>query len=117
MSNVIVKRINPVITEDGESYFECYVNNNRVIDITFSAFYDTILPTDGALELHSLMFETWEDLTTDLLDGGYAFEARLTDILQRWSDKQIAHHSRPIDGEDEEVDEELADEDEDDLIY
>lgn len=110
-------RASALQAEDGESYFECYINNSRIIDITFSAFYNTIIPNDGALELHSLMFESWEDLTTELLETGYNFEASLTEILQRWSSKQIEHHSRPIDGEDEEVDEELADEDEDDLIW
>jgi len=96
MNNSVVKSFQPILLIDGESYFECILSGNKIMEIALWSFYEFVLENDNGLGVFSSMHEEWESLTEELIEFGYPFEEKLNQYIQLFSNEQITEFTRGI---------------------
>ena len=93
MNNTKLLSYNAIIKFNEESYFKCLLNNKKNFEISFWSFYEFVGNTDEELKRFSLTFDSWEDLTDELVSLGYDFDNKLNEYLQQFTDDEIVDFS------------------------
>lgn len=57
----------------GVDYIKCNLSNNKFFDIQIDDFYFFLMEKDDNLNSYSKKFQTWDELTNDLITLGYPF--------------------------------------------
>lgn len=72
-----------------ESYFTCYLSNNRSIDISYYALINFAMQTDSRLGEFSERYSEWETLIHDLLDFEYDFITIFNNYIAQFTDEDL----------------------------
>lgn len=97
MNTKTIKSFIAITTENEESYFDCVLNDGRKIHIAYWSFYQFATEADRQLDEHSLKFDEWEKLTTELLDLEYDFEKNLNLYIQQFTEDEIDDFTLSVD--------------------
>ena len=100
MNTMKVKNYQTNFTENEESTFILYLDNNKVMEVAMWSFYLYMSDLDDNLFVYGGIFPGWEELTEDLLELGYDFLTALNTYIQQFDEEQILEFSSVQDGYD-----------------